>query len=249
MRKKTVLNFFDISSDVEELPKNELFKLKGGYSDVAWENEIEEIEILAPESEDESWEDGDDDDWHYDDWDEYDDEFWNDYGGGGGTGGNSNGGNNDSGGNESSDLPDELCFTALFTQYPEANPDGTPAHPSNDSYAENQCAIRVGAMFTDAYGVDFATSDNYTGNVTSEGYPRGAKDVADWLIREGLDHKEMTLSEFMNSEYYNQTGIIYQVAQGNSMAHVDIYTGGGNTGSGFYGNEKIVFFPIEDNGC
>jgi len=35
MKRRPILNFFDISSNVEELPKNELFKLKGGYSDVA----------------------------------------------------------------------------------------------------------------------------------------------------------------------------------------------------------------------
>jgi len=58
----------------------------------------------------------------------------------------------------------------------------------------------------------FKSSDNYRGNVTSEGYPRGAKDVADWLRREGVGYKEMTLDEFKSSEYYNQRGVIYQVA-------------------------------------
>jgi len=33
------------------------------------------------------------------------------------------------------------------------------------------------------------------------------------------------------------------------MAHIDIYSGGGKKGSGFYGNKKIVFFPVEDNSC
>ena len=91
--------------------------------------------------------------------------------------------------------------------------------------------------------------DNYRGNVTSEGYLREAKDVADWFRREDVRYKEMTLDEFKSSAYYNQTGIIYQVAQRDSMAHIDIYSGGGKTGDGFYGNKKIVFFPIEDNGC
>ncbi|WP_164108023.1 hypothetical protein [Sphingobacterium luzhongxinii] len=94
----------------------------------------------------------------------------------------------------------------------------------------------------DAYGVDFSNSANYNGNVTSEGYPRGARDVANWLRKEGLQSYEMSLSEFINSEYYHQTGVIYQIAQGNSMAHIDIYTGEGRTGSGFYSNERIVFF-------
>lgn len=78
--------------------------------------------------------------------------------------------------------------------------------------------------------------DNCRGNVTSEGYPRGAKDVADWFRREDVRYKEATLDEFKSSAYYNQTGIIYQVAQSGSIAHIDIYSGGGKTGAGFMGS-------------
>ncbi|WP_164108021.1 MULTISPECIES: hypothetical protein [Sphingobacterium] len=49
MKRNTVLNFFDISSDLEILPENELFKIKGGNSDIAWENELDPIDIPPPD--------------------------------------------------------------------------------------------------------------------------------------------------------------------------------------------------------
>lgn len=44
MKRRPILNFFDISSNLEELPENELFVLKGGNSDdeIKWEVEGEE---------------------------------------------------------------------------------------------------------------------------------------------------------------------------------------------------------------
>ncbi|MFZ4263142.1 hypothetical protein ACFRAE_13960 [Sphingobacterium sp. HJSM2_6] len=41
----------------------------------------------------------------------------------------------------------------------------------------------------------------------------------------------MSLQECKNVNYYGQKGIIYQVAQAGSLTHLDIYSGGGNTGS------------------
>ena len=85
--------------------------------------------------------------------------------------------------------------------------------------------------------------DNYRGNVTSEGYLREAKDVADWFRREDVRYKEMTLDEFKSSAYYNQTGIIYQVAQSDSIAHIDIYSEEEERrGMGFMVTRKLCFF-------
>lgn len=50
MKRKPILNFFDISSNLEELPENELFVLKGGASDdeIKWEAEGPEIDVYPP---------------------------------------------------------------------------------------------------------------------------------------------------------------------------------------------------------
>lgn len=84
MRKSNTLDFFDISSDLEVLPENELFKIKGGDSDIAWENEIDEV-VISGDSDDDPW--GDDGNEDPDPWNEYpeDDYYddsdgdWNDY--------------------------------------------------------------------------------------------------------------------------------------------------------------------------
>ncbi|WP_164108024.1 MULTISPECIES: hypothetical protein [Sphingobacterium] len=49
MRKSNTLDFFDISNDLKILPENELFKIKGGNSDIAWENELDPIDIPPPD--------------------------------------------------------------------------------------------------------------------------------------------------------------------------------------------------------
>ncbi|WP_202616850.1 hypothetical protein [Arcticibacter tournemirensis] len=69
-----------------------------------------------------------------------------------------------------------ITFNNLWNAYPRQN-----LHPSNDGY-ENQCAIRLGKALQDAFDIDF-TDSSYTkfGPVTTEGYPRGAKSLADYL--------------------------------------------------------------------
>lgn len=43
MKEEKKLLFFDISNDLEILPENEMFKIKGGNSDIAWENEMDPL--------------------------------------------------------------------------------------------------------------------------------------------------------------------------------------------------------------
>src|SRR5690606_4982075 len=59
---------------VEELPKNELFKLKGGYSDTAYEDTIENVDVYAPGG----GNNGGDDEGHPFYGDDYDEDFWDD---------------------------------------------------------------------------------------------------------------------------------------------------------------------------
>ena len=86
MKRKPILNFFDIASDVDLLPENELFKLKGGDSDIAWETEGPEIDVYPPDGggDDDNWDDGGDDG-PEDPWDDEWDEDWDgdDHGDGG----------------------------------------------------------------------------------------------------------------------------------------------------------------------
>src|SRR5690606_38111153 len=149
-----------------------------------------------------------------------------DYGGYGSYGGYNGGGYGGYGGGQP--YMSELAFGRLFHYYPRSN-DGSNAAPSSDSYADHQCAIRIGKMFIDAYGTNFTQDSSYKGYVTAEGYPRGARDVANWLISNDVEHVAMTRSEFLNSGYYSMTGIIYQIAEDGSMAHIDIYSGYGET--------------------
>lgn len=96
MRKNSELNFFDISSELEVLPKNELFRIKGGNSDVAWTNEMDPVDVPPPsggnnnDDDDDPWgwdPDGPDDDGDNDDLLNSDMGGRSDTGGGGGGGG------------------------------------------------------------------------------------------------------------------------------------------------------------------
>lgn len=85
MKRKTNLHFFDISSNIEELPENELFEFKGGYSDGTIDGgDLEEVEITPPDRDEPEDDWGTDDPWddQEDPWDEPEDD-WEDHGGGG----------------------------------------------------------------------------------------------------------------------------------------------------------------------
>jgi len=68
-------------------------------------------------------------------------------------------------------IHDSLPFKAILNKYPPDNPDGTHASPSSDSYAYNQCAIRLSSVILK---VDKDFLKGYDkGPLTSEGYARG----------------------------------------------------------------------------
>lgn len=133
-------------------------------------------------------------------------------------------------------MPD---FSTLWKNYPpdEKGPDGmiNHAHPSKDSYATNQCAIRVGYALIKS-GVDFSTYPEK--NKTSEGYPRSAQNLADWLwknFKPPVIVDQVTFEE----EYQNSTGIMYQVGR-----HIDLWNKG-KTGSGYYLTDQVWFWEIK----
>ncbi|MBE8721370.1 T6SS effector amidase Tae4 family protein [Sphingobacterium pedocola] len=244
--KRLKLNLDQLGEELEMLDPEHLHSIKGGTGSYGGYNSWEELwaamqnGYVPPEGE---YNPGG-----------YGDYGWGDYGGynggwpdwyGGGYGDYGTGGYGNYGGYSGGQIDySNLNHSRLFHYYPR-NEDGSNATPSSDSYAANQCAIRLGKMFMDAYGVDFSQDPTYAGNVTSEGYPRGARDVAEWLIENGVGHTStMTRAEFLSSSYYSTTGIVYQIAEDGSMAHIDIYSGNGETETGFYSNQNLIFFPI-----
>lgn len=92
MKRQPILDFFDISSNVEELPRNELFRLRGGYSDGTIDGgELPGVDVPpppgSPDPDDDPWDWGGDD--PHDGWedDNSDSGGWSDTGGGSGGGG------------------------------------------------------------------------------------------------------------------------------------------------------------------
>ncbi len=130
-------------------------------------------------------------------------------------------------------------FSILWLKYPH-DINGKHQHPSSDSYAYNQCAIRLGYCLQKS-GVDMI---NYrTGPLTSEGYPRGAKSLADWLWME-FGKPIIVSQEAFESKYWNQNGIIYIVPPRGGIGHIDLFNKG-NTGSGYYLGSGIWFWEIK----
>jgi|GEM_PF-2344367 len=139
----------------------------------------------------------------------------------------------------------KITFDILWNSYQEAQANGDPAHPSNDGYV-NQCAIRVGKALHDGFDIDF-TDASYTeqfGPVTTEGYPRGAKSLADYLEGNGLSVTKMSYTEWQSSEYRSSKGIIFIKGAEGYADHIDVYNNGA-TGSGIYSGAQVWFFPLE----
>ena len=116
------------------------------------------------------------------------------------------------------------------------------ARPSSDSYAVNQCAIRVSSAMQKT-GIDI--KNLYPkGNQTSEGYDRSSKGLADWIWKNYGKPKQMSLSDFANNSI-NLKGIFYELPKEGGIGHIDIIDQG-KVGSGFYDAKEIWFWPMED---
>ena len=133
------------------------------------------------------------------------------------------------------------AFSTLWGNYPPDNENGTHAKPSNDGYP-NQCAIRCGYALQRS-GVDMSSYPRV--NVTSEGYPRSSKNLADWLWNTFSRPNIYSQSEFERNQSTN-TGIIYIRPFPGGTGHIDLYNGSpGNTGSGYYNGSEIWFWIID----
>ncbi|HMJ47488.1 MAG TPA: T6SS effector amidase Tae4 family protein [Ferruginibacter sp.] len=133
------------------------------------------------------------------------------------------------------------AFSDLVKNYPKDR-NGEHQHPSSDRGMTNQCAIRVGFTFIKS-GIKMS---NYkTGPITSEGYPRGAKSLADWIWINYGRPKIMSLADFQK-DYSDQTGIIFEFANEGYTDHIDLWNKG-KTYSGFYtvSYKEIWFWPVK----
>ena len=129
-------------------------------------------------------------------------------------------------------------FSKLWKNYPPDNADGSHAAPSSDSYAKNQCAIRL-SVSLEKSGFNLS---GYTDPLTSEGYARGAKSLADYLWREIGRPSIMSVSDF-SSSMSGSRGIFFELkATPNDTSHIDL-NNYGQTGSGFYsGGVKEIWY-------
>jgi len=130
-------------------------------------------------------------------------------------------------------------FSILWSNYPH-DINGEHQHPSSDSYAKNQCAIRLGLCLI-LSGIDMSSYPR--SNVTSEGYPRSTKGLADWLWQEYGRPTIMSQSSF-ESNYWINTGIIYIAPPYGGIGHIDLFNKG-TIGSGYYLGSEIWFWDIK----
>ncbi len=132
-------------------------------------------------------------------------------------------------------------FKKLWEVYPDPPSPGQHAHPSNDPYP-NQCAIRLSVALSKT-GWDF--SDYKMGPLTSEGWPRGAKSLADYLELELFRPKKVLQDEFEKT-FKASTGIMFLAhpADPNAADHIDLWDRG-KPRDGYYKAAKVWFWSLE----
>lgn len=130
-------------------------------------------------------------------------------------------------------------FKVLWENYPH-DINGKHAHPSNDPY-NNQCAIRLAYALRKS-GIDFSNYD--MGPVTSEGYPRGAKSLADWIWREFGKPTIFYSDTYDFIKNNSKTGIFFLDGPNGFADHIDIWNGK-KSGSGIYKSIKVWFWEIK----
>lgn len=91
-------------------------------------------------------------------------------------------------------------------------------------------------------GIDLSNYD--TSPTTSEGYPIGAKSLADWIWKNFGKPTVIYASptDFINNSN-NKTGIFYQNTPG-GINHIDIWNKG-IPGSGIYQSKDVWFWDIK----
>ena len=114
------------------------------------------------------------------------------------------------------------------------------ATPSSDSYARNQCAIRL------SYGLINSNFNinSYPGiNKTTEGYARSSKGFANWLHNNVFKPKKIKNPSEFNPN--NAHGIVFLWDKSNGgISHIDVIYHG-QTGSGLYAADEIWYWELK----
>ena len=134
-------------------------------------------------------------------------------------------------------------FSALWSNYPADNSDGSHAKPSSDSYAYNQCAIRMSVALIGA-GVSLKTYPKV--NKTTEGFARSSKGLADWLWKNYGRPTIMKQADF-DKIRSKTTGIYFQYtkptqANPNPVNHIDLNNKGSH--HGYYLSDDIWYWEL-----
>jgi RHS repeat-associated protein len=111
---------------------------------------------------------------------------------------------------------------------PDDSQTGRHWHDPSFNYP-NQCAVRLGKALMDS-GVDFSEYSKW-GPQTSNGYPTGAKSLADFLWNQfGAPDAIISNEEFDKNDYQQSSGIFFEPG---GSTHID-YFDHGDSGSGYY---------------
>ncbi|WP_299211629.1 T6SS effector amidase Tae4 family protein [uncultured Aquimarina sp.] len=130
-------------------------------------------------------------------------------------------------------------FGEIIHNYP-TNKNGNKAAPSSDSYAHNQCAIRL------SYGLinsNFSIAAYPQVNKTSEGYARSSKGLADWLHNNVFVPKKFKNPSEFKPDKSNGIIFLWDKSEG-GISHIDVLYHG-QTGSGYYGADEIWFWELK----
>lgn len=276
MRKSNTLDFFDISCDLEILPENELFKIKGGNSDIDHWEEIDPVDVIregndeeeeeeTPWDQDDSWENEEPWDGDWTDNDRSDPDREN---------------HTDPNKNEDSDPPykkfnKEQLLNALKAIYgtktsPQLEELGIPSNKyiadwiggkvqenfNNDPAYRNTCALTLSLVL------------NLLGGEHSLGYKEGQTSSGDfnrdgtqeWYYYRASDLRDHLINTYGEAKKYDHTDDIPQGKQGfiyysefygsdglTLFTHIDYWNNGDVMGGADYSDQGGQVFFIEIN--
>jgi len=109
--------------------------------------------------------------------------------------------------------------------------------PNKDNY-DDQCAIRM--LYTlRQLGVSGKDYERW-GPITTDGYIRGAKPMADWLSGNYGYPEKITDVDGFQSKYHGKQGIVFFFRGPKIWNHIDYWDGYCGTGSDFYDSSRVV---------
>lgn len=254
MKRNTVLNFFDISSDLEVLPENELFKIKGGNSDIAYWDEIDPVDVVGEGNDDEPEDNYEEDDWYDEEWEAYLEELAEDLR----EGGSSTGQGSNTNTTQEVKLPLETLKKVLKTIYSKDSETiwrmiGEMVEYNHINFPDSfkdTCALRI-SLALNALGSDFAITRDGYGDLKFGSGDWNNDGNKEWYLYKAADMQTYLTSQFGSAVEVNGTSGIPQGAEGflyyqgfegtdRVYNHIDYWDGSTVLGGNDYSNAKGV---------